>query len=528
MDDLSAWTARAQAGMHRAAFDAASHPRAPAGAAAGGQFVSANAEKGEAGGGTASKDKQDQVRAVQKLLGVKVTGSFSPADAAALRRYQKAHGLVVDGVAGGQTVAALLGEGKRKPGPMTAADRQKLLDVVRGHKPAKKTSHAKTTTKQKTGAAKATGTQQKAAAAKTGSQQKAAARPPAKAAARAESPAPHPGAAARLHEYWVHGKGAAQIRWGTHGDFDRCTRLLMEHAHFTPDQAHGYCNLAHHAALGIYPATHAAAEKGHGRRMSQVSYFRSFPVEEMRRMTAADGAPDGRTVEAYAAVFDSPAEIRDGEGHYREVIDRTAFNKTLSDARRDGGAWRVGCFYNHGMSIHGTPEGQFSLPLGTPVHIEATSRGLLTRTRYAKTELADQVLELIDSGAITAQSFTGRIVRSDPGRPVGGKYRPGRGTGLPMVRRMELGLREYGPTPFPAYADAAVLGVRASLLYEFDLDEDEFEDLTDSDTPSGAVSRAGEPLVEHSEGHHLHALFRLRTQERLAAAGLVLPTERKG
>jgi Putative peptidoglycan binding domain len=72
-----------------------------------------------------------------------------------------------------------------------------------------------------------------------------------------ESPAPHPGSAEKLHEYWVHGEGAAKIRWGEPGDFDRCTHQLEEHAHFTPEQAHGYCNLAHHAALGIYPATHA-------------------------------------------------------------------------------------------------------------------------------------------------------------------------------------------------------------------------------------------------------------------------------
>jgi len=69
--------------------------------------------------------------------------------------------------------------------------------------------------------------------------------------------------AERLHQYWVHGEGAAKIRWGTPGDFDRCTRQLEEHAHFTPEQAHGYCNLAHHAATGMYPATHAALEHGH-------------------------------------------------------------------------------------------------------------------------------------------------------------------------------------------------------------------------------------------------------------------------
>src|SRR5258708_16885209 len=62
----------------------------------------------------------------------------------------------------------------------------------------------------------------------------------------------------RLHEYWVHGEGAAKIRWGDPGDFDRCVRHLGK---FIKDPQ-GYCNLAHHAALGIYPATHAAMEHG--------------------------------------------------------------------------------------------------------------------------------------------------------------------------------------------------------------------------------------------------------------------------
>src|SRR6266568_5982277 len=61
----------------------------------------------------------------------------------------------------------------------------------------------------------------------------------------------------RLHEYWVHGEGAAKIRWGEGGDFDRCVLHLGK---FIKDPQ-GYCAKAHHAALGIWPATHAAMEK---------------------------------------------------------------------------------------------------------------------------------------------------------------------------------------------------------------------------------------------------------------------------
>jgi HK97 family phage prohead protease len=175
---------------------------------------------------------------------------------------------------------------------------------------------------------------------------------------------------------------------------------------------------------------------------------------------------EGRVVEAYAAVFGTPAEIIDQQGHYTEVIDRSAFNKAIKDAAPQGrrAEWLTGVFYNHGLTIHGDSAPEFSVPLGRTLHVEADSTGVLTRTEYAQTRLADDILELIRQGAIRAQSFTGRIVRSSPELTAGGRYRPdGRGA-LPTVRRLELGLREYGPTPIPAYQAAEVVGVRSALL----------------------------------------------------------------
>jgi len=66
----------------------------------------------------------------------------------------------------------------------------------------------------------------------------------------------NPGGTERLHQYWVHGEGAAKIAWGTPGDFKRCVDHLGKYIR----DPQGYCNLAHHAALGFYPATHAKME----------------------------------------------------------------------------------------------------------------------------------------------------------------------------------------------------------------------------------------------------------------------------
>lgn len=195
--------------------------------------------------------------------------------------------------------------------------------------------------------------------------------------------------------------------------------------------------------------------------------LRSFPLEDIRILSRAQGSEyaDGRTVEAYAAVFNIETEIRDFEGHYKELNDPAAFNRTIENARPKGSraGWQVGVFYNHGMTIHGTPSDRFSVPLGSPVEIRAEKRGLLTITRYNQTPLAEEILEAINSGDITGQSYVGRIIRSDPRRPPTGGHRRGRDGGLTVVRRLELGLKEYGPTPFPAYVDAAVMNVRSLL-----------------------------------------------------------------
>ena len=162
---------------------------------------------------------------------------------------------------------------------------------------------------------------------------------------------------------------------------------------------------------------------------------------------------DGRTVTAYAATFDTPYEVRDADGHYDEIIDPKAFNRAVSRGGRD-----VQVVYNHAMTAWGTPSERYSMPLGTPLEIRAEPKGLLTVTRYAKTPLADEVLELIDTGAIRAQSFRGAVLQS--AKPMPGP------NGRPVIRRMALGLKEYGPTLFPANSNAKVLAVRSSLLID--------------------------------------------------------------
>ena len=441
-------------------------------------------------------------------------------------------------------------------------------------------------------------------------------------AARVGGQVTNPGGTERLHEYWVHGEGAAKIRWGEGGDYDRCVTHLSKYVR----DAHGLCANLHHAALGIWPATHAAMEHKAGR--SQVSepydadgldaswdgdhsdlpdltgldvsnfeaadgdpapasraaklgsgarfrklkaslaakgardpgalaahigrkkygkakfmalaakargasrsgdappsrgeYMRLYQLEDIHILRSADGG-DGRTVEAYAAVFGQEAEIQDHEGHYIEVIEPTAFSRAIDHAQRARGGFpgSVKVLYNHGMTIQGTASERFSMPIGVPVDIRAEARGLLTRTRYSETPLADEVLENIRSGAITSQSFTGRIMRSDPQLRRGDRHRPDSTGALRTVRRTELGLREYGPVLWPAYSGAEILGVRMSTPGG-DLDPD--EELDDAPgTPPDDGPATGDPPApegEHSARYHQHALYVLRSEEQRKAAGL--------
>lgn len=412
---------------------------------------------------------------------------------------------------------------------------------------------------------------------------------------RAAGKVTNPGGTERLHQYWVHGEGAAKIAWGTPGDFDRCVAELGKYI----KDPQGYCNLAHHAALGIYPATHAAMEKHAGRAAmadskpygnvtyadpkngkypvdtaeharsawsyinmpknagqypmngvtlsevkgriqaackkfgievsddsdsgagaSRSELMRDYPLEDIHIVRSGEGG-DGRTMEAFAAVFNTETEIRDHEGHYLEVIEPAAFNKRIADLKRArSGFGQVKVLFNHGRGMDGLPAERFMMPVAVPVSVEATSRGLLTRSRFVSTPLGDEVLELVRSGAVTAMSFQGRIVRSTPQLGRYGRHRPDSSGRLVSVRRTELGLREFGPVLFPAYEGAEINGVRMFTPGTWEPDE-EFDPGT---SPDGEAA-PGEPLAredgEHSARYHQHALYALRSKEAREAAGLV-------
>jgi hypothetical protein len=62
----------------------------------------------------------------------------------------------------------------------------------------------------------------------------------------------HPIPTARIRRYWVRGKGAAKIRWGEPGDFNRCRMQLAKYVQ-NPDWLAGLCANMHKEAIGVWP-----------------------------------------------------------------------------------------------------------------------------------------------------------------------------------------------------------------------------------------------------------------------------------
>lgn len=170
--------------------------------------------------------------------------------------------------------------------------------------------------------------------------------------------------------------------------------------------------------------------------------LRSAPLIDI---TISRGA-DNRTVTAYAATFGDVYEVVDDDGHYDETIVPGAFDAVI----RNGIARRAQVLYNHGTTLSGTNSRRAALALGEPLDVRADSRGLLTVTRYAKSDLADEVLQQIRDGVIRAQSFRGAKQASRQ------KYRSL--SGRPLVERLMLGLREYGPAVQPMNTSAQIIG----------------------------------------------------------------------
>lgn len=129
----------------------------------------------------------------------------------------------------------------------------------------------------------------------------------------------HPVPTARIRRYWVRGKGAAKIAWGTPGDFNRCRAQLAKYVQ-NPDWLAGLCANMHKEAIGVWPG-----QEGGGDRHSLAASATPAPLVVMASATvehqvypaSAFAEPtddrafpmridrEARTISGYAATWDS-------------------------------------------------------------------------------------------------------------------------------------------------------------------------------------------------------------------------------
>lgn len=171
-----------------------------------------------------------------------------------------------------------------------------------------------------------------------------------------------------------------------------------------------------------------------------------------------DSGGDGRTLEGYAAVFDTPARIDSWEGSWDEAIERGAFRKTL---RKRTPVMQ----FDHGRDAR-----TGSVPIGKFEELTEDEHGLFVRGRLFDNTVVDPVRQAIEGGAIDGMSFRFQVAREEWYDAEGKKLKREQvfdllWAGMEGIQRKILEidpLYEAGPVVFPAY-DATSVGVRSML-----------------------------------------------------------------
>jgi HK97 family phage prohead protease len=151
----------------------------------------------------------------------------------------------------------------------------------------------------------------------------------------------------------------------------------------------------------------------------------------------AEAEGDGLTLTGYAAVFNTPAAIRDHLGEYDEVISPGAFKRTIA-----GG--RPVLQFDHGQHpVLG------SIPIGSIRSLREDTRGLFVEARIFDNWMTQPLRQAIDGGAIDGMSFRFSV-------PDGKDKWSKQDNGRELRTVSEVKLAELGPVVWPAYRETEV------------------------------------------------------------------------
>lgn len=230
---------------------------------------------------------------------------------------------------------------------------------------------------------------------------------------------------------------------------------------------------------------------------------------------------DGRTLEGYAAVFNTPTRIQSWEGEFDEEIAPGAFRKTLRD--------RTPVL----QFDHGRDQRTGTVPIGSIEQLSEDQQGLFVQARLFDNDLVEPIRQAIAGKAITGMSFRFQVaderwtdkdgVKVKDGDLAELLWMPGeRGPLKRTILRVDP-LYELGPVVFPAY-DSTSVDVRSLLaqltpdehrvlLRELAADLRRAADIPDLTAPGARSVGAGDPGTEPGNGDGPHRTSRQRLDD---------------
>lgn len=162
--------------------------------------------------------------------------------------------------------------------------------------------------------------------------------------------------------------------------------------------------------------------------------------------SAGTGKP---TMVGHFAVFNQWAEINSAiEGHFMERIAPGAFAKTIRENRD-----RIKCLFHHGL------DPQIGIKVLGPIAqlLEDETGAFFEVPLLADTSYVRDLLPGLEAGEY-GSSFRFSVIRDEfVARPRPSETNP---NGIPERTLTEMKLKEFGPTPFPAYGNATA-GLRS-------------------------------------------------------------------
>lgn len=165
---------------------------------------------------------------------------------------------------------------------------------------------------------------------------------------------------------------------------------------------------------------------------------------------ARSTSSDGRTLEGHAAVFNTPARIRDMHGDFDEIIMPGAFTRSLAS--------RIPVM----QFEHGRDPRVGAVPIAAIEDIREDETGLYVRAKLYDNPVIEPVRQAIVGKSIKGMSFRFSV-------PDGGDKWATRSGDVDLRRIHDTDTAEIGPVVFPAY-DATSVSVR-SMLSQLDPDE---------------------------------------------------------